>query len=180
MKVSTIRETKFIRISTVEGRRKATQIGLLTSFNHHATIRAIAERERGAGANKGIQRAELARVYALSRQGASTRRGLVMEDNRSQDLMGKPLDRRTFLKAVSLAAAAAAASGLLAACGGAASAPAAAPTNGGAAAGSTPAASSGGKAAPVDAAKDFSGTDDPVVFNSWIYEINFVKENVAR
>src|SRR5438093_7565566 len=92
-----------------------------------------------------------------------------MDEARSQDLMGRSLDRRTFLKGVSLAAAAAAGSSLLAACGGGAAAPAA----GGGAAGNA-------KLTPVDASKDFSNTDDPVIFNSWVYEINFVKENVAR
>src|SRR5687767_7488975 len=109
-----------------------------------------------------------------------------MDEDRSRDLGGRSVDRRSFL----IAAAGVAGSGLLAACGGGA-APAAAPTSAGAGAaptsapaagGATPAAaaSSAGKLAPVDAAKDFSATDDPVVFNSWIYEINFVKENVAR
>src|SRR5688572_171732 len=118
-----------------------------------------------------------------------------MDEDRSRDLGGRSVDRRSFL----IAAAGVAGSGLLAACGGGA-APAAAPTSAGAGAaptsapaagGATPAAAAGGatpaaaassagKLAPVDAAKDFSATDDPVVFNSWIYEINFVKENVAR
>jgi len=119
-----------------------------------------------------------------------------MDEDRSRDLGGRSVDRRSFL----IAAAGVAGSGLLAACGGGATpAPAptsagagAAPTSAPAAGGATPAAAAGGatpaaaaassagKLAPVDTAKDFSGTDDPVVFNSWIYEINFVKENVAR
>jgi multiple sugar transport system substrate-binding protein len=78
---------------------------------------------------------------------------------------GRRIDRRDFLKAAGVTGVLLSSSGLLAACGGGSTA--------GKAAGGT------GTLKPPDTSKDFSG-EEALVFNSWTYEVNFVKENVAR